>query len=128
MGTVTSVDIAGIRAARAGALDGALLERLPRYYDDIEAAFWGWNDIWLDPRFAAWDIRPLLENISAPILVIQGDNDEYGTIAQIESIEASASNSRSAMLHACRHAPHRDQRDTVLSLITAFVRNDVALG
>ncbi|TMG92089.1 MAG: alpha/beta hydrolase [Betaproteobacteria bacterium] len=74
-----------IRQARLAFLDTELREKLARYHDDVESAFWGWNDIWLNPDFASWSIEALLPEITCPVLTIQGLEDEYGTIEQIET-------------------------------------------
>src|SRR5262249_1569440 len=64
----------------------ALRERLARRHDDVDSAFWGWNDIWLHPAFLAWNIESLLPEITCPVLAIQGLDDEYGTLEQIDRI------------------------------------------
>ena len=117
---VESISIAGAHAARTAATDGPLLNKLARYHDDVDTAFWGWNDIWLAPDFAAWDIRAGLGAITAPILAIQGDGDEYGTVAQVNAIASATRGCRVAVLRGCGHSPPRDQPEIVLSLITSF--------
>ncbi len=58
--------------------------RAGRYHADVDSTFWGWNRIWLDPEFRSWNIEALLPSIRCPVLAIQGEDDEYGTMAQIE--------------------------------------------
>ena len=65
---------------------GPLRERLARHHDDVDSAFWGWNDVWLDPAFRSWDIREEVARITAPLLAIQGEGDEYGTLEQVHGI------------------------------------------
>ena len=96
--------------------------KLGRYHSDADQAFWGWNDIWLDPRFLAWNIEDRLPPIDCPILLLQGADDEYGTRAQLDAIAAQAGGAEIALLKACGHSPHRDQRDAVLERTSAFVR------
>jgi pimeloyl-ACP methyl ester carboxylesterase len=116
--SVTS--IAAARQAYAGG--GGLRERLARYHDDVDSAFWGWNDIWLEPAFRAWDLRPSLPAVRCPTLVIQGEDDEYGTLAQVDAIEAGVSGPvQRLVLAECGHSPQRDQPAVVLAAITAFV-------
>jgi pimeloyl-ACP methyl ester carboxylesterase len=98
-----------------------LRSRLGRYHQDADATFWGWNDIWLDPRFRSWNIESSLDSIACPVLVIQGNNDEYGTIQQIEAIQKRVPSAQIAMLPECGHSPHRDQPEATLSLIVKFL-------
>jgi pimeloyl-ACP methyl ester carboxylesterase len=110
-----------IAAARRAYLDGDLREKLARYHDDVESAFWGWNDIWLHPDFVAWNIEALLPEIACPVLAIQGVDDEYGTMEQLDRIERGVRGARRLELAACGHSPHRDQPDAVLAAVTSFL-------
>ena len=110
-----------IRQARLAFLDTELREKLARYHDDVESAFWGWNDIWLNPDFASWSIEALLPDITCPVLTIQGLEDEYGTIEQIDRIARTVPHLRRLELPRCGHSPHRDQPETVLSAVTSFL-------
>lgn len=98
-----------------------LRSRLGRYHQDADATFWGWNNIWLDPRFRSWNIESSLDSITCPVLVIQGNNDEYGTIQQIEAIQKRVPSAQIAMLPECGHSAHRDQPEATLSLIVKFL-------
>jgi pimeloyl-ACP methyl ester carboxylesterase len=119
---VEDITIAGIEAARTAWRTTDLPQRLGRHHADGERTFWGWNDIWLDPRFRAWNIEEYLAPIAAPILVIQGEDDEYGTKAQVDAIAARACGPvETLMLADCRHSPHRDRPDAVLDAMTAFI-------
>jgi pimeloyl-ACP methyl ester carboxylesterase len=120
---VEDVSVTSIAAAREAYAGGSgLRERLARYHDDVDAAFWGWNDIWLDPAFRAWDVRPSLAAVRCPTLVIQGEDDEYGTLAQVDAIEAGVPGPvQRLVLAPCGHSPHRDQPAAVLAAITGFV-------
>lgn len=75
----------GIRAARHSYLEGSLRDRLARHHADVDNAFWGWNDVWLSPEFAAWSIEDHLSELRAPCLVVQGEDDPYGTLEAISS-------------------------------------------
>ncbi|HEX9466071.1 MAG TPA: alpha/beta hydrolase, partial [Alphaproteobacteria bacterium] len=89
---------------------------------DPDHAFRGWNDIWLDSAFRAWNIEDLVRTIDAPMLLIQGEGDEYGTAAQIHAIRRQAqSDCEAVLLPNCGHSPQRDQPDHALRLIGDFV-------
>jgi len=121
---VEDLTVASIEMARDTYRSSDLGKRLGRYHDDADHAFWGWNDIWLDPAFRAWNIEALLPAIKAPILAIQGEDDEYGTAAQITGIRDRARVPCSVtLLPACRHSPHRDQPGAVLGLLAGFVQS-----
>jgi pimeloyl-ACP methyl ester carboxylesterase len=102
-----------------------LPKRLGRYHDHVEEAFWGWNDIWLDPAFRSWNIEKSLDAIACPVLVIQGADDEYGTMAQVDAIQRRVPSTRSLILPDCGHAPHRDRPDATLEAMAQFVRKPV---
>jgi pimeloyl-ACP methyl ester carboxylesterase len=118
---VEDCSVRSIEAARAAYLETDLRERLSRHHADVDSAFWGWNRIWLDPAFRGWNIEGLLQSIRCPILAIQGMDDEYGTMEQIDSIGRIAANSRLLQLAACGHSPHRDQPQAVLAAAAQFV-------
>jgi pimeloyl-ACP methyl ester carboxylesterase len=120
---VEDVTVASIAAVREAYQKSDLRERMARYHLDPDATFRGWNDIWLDPAFRAWNIEEYLPAISCPVLMIQGLDDEYGTTAQLEAIEHSVATRRveRLMLAACGHAPDRDQTESTLSAIARFV-------
>jgi pimeloyl-ACP methyl ester carboxylesterase len=98
-----------------------LPQRLGRYHDHVDAMFRGWNDIWLDPQFRAWNIEEYLPTITCPVLVIQGEEDEYGTVAHVEAIQREVPGTQALILPRCGHSPHRDQRDLTLQPISKFV-------
>lgn len=99
-----------------------LRHKLGRYHDDVDSAFWGWNRIWLDPAFRAWNIEPEVAQIRAPVLAIQGCDDEYGTLAQIWGIAQRVPGTRLLELPDCAHSPHRDQPDAVVAAAVAFIQ------
>jgi len=119
---VEDVTIASIAAAREAYATTDLRPRLARYHDDVEGAFRGWNDIWLDPRFRDWSIEPYLAAITCPTLVIQGADDEYGTPAQLDAIAAQLGGAvETLLLPDCKHSPHRDQPEATLAAMARFV-------
>jgi len=106
---VEDESVASIAAARTTYLATDLKVRLARYHDDPDSAFWRWNDIWLDPAFRAWNIEDRLPLIRCPVLAVQGEDDEYGTMAQIDGIARRVPHARLVKLPACGHSPQRDQ-------------------
>ncbi|WP_145925399.1 alpha/beta fold hydrolase [Bordetella sp. H567] len=118
---VEDITVRNIEAARRAYLEADLRDKLARYHDDPDSAFWGWNDIWLDPAFRAWNIESALSDIRCPVLALQGTDDNYGSLAQIESIARRAPRATMRVLPDCGHSPHRDQPQTVIEAIKAFV-------
>jgi pimeloyl-ACP methyl ester carboxylesterase len=100
---------------------GVLVEKLGRHHTDAAATFKGWNDIWLDPRFRSWNIEDRLQGVKVPALLIQGEDDEYGTRTQLDTIVAATPASEILLLDHCGHAPHRDHRDAVLEATARFL-------
>lgn len=100
-----------------------LRARLARWHGDVDTAFRGWNDAWLDPDFKFWDIREALETIARPTLVIQGAADQYGTMLQVETAVAlSPAPVVTEILPGVRHSPHREAGDATVAAITRFLR------
>ena len=110
-----------IRAAKAAYEGGDLRARLAKYHRDPDNAFRGWNDAWLAPGFAAWNVGDVIDYWRIPALAIQGVGDQYGTLAQITEIESRAySPVDTLILEDCRHAPHLDQPQAVLDAAAEF--------
>ena len=119
---VEDLSIAGIEQARHAYESTDLRAKLGRYHADADSAFRGWNDIWLSPAFRDWNIESFLPGVACPLLLIQGRDDEYGTLAQLDAIERQVSGHvESVVLADCRHSPHRDQAQTTLGAIVGFV-------
>ena len=118
---VEDISVASIAQTRETYLQTSLREKLARYHADVDSAFWGWNDIWLDPGFRAWNIEALLPQITCPLLAIQGVNDEYGTMAQIDGIRRAVPQAQLVKLDSCGHSPHRDQPQGVIDAVKRFV-------
>jgi pimeloyl-ACP methyl ester carboxylesterase len=119
---VEEISVMSIAQARSAYGESDLAQRLARHHANAESVFWGWNNIWLDPRFRAWNIESFLDPIRCPVLVLQGAQDEYGTLKQVEAIQAKIPSASVVILENCKHAPHRDQRDATLSAIRQFLR------
>jgi pimeloyl-ACP methyl ester carboxylesterase len=120
---VEDVSVHSITQARDAFLTGELRQRLARYHQDVDCAFWQWNDIWLDPAFRSFDIREDCRHIAAPVLAIQGADDPYGTLAQIDGIDLPDTRITHLVLPECGHSPHRDQREAVTRHIAAFAQS-----
>ena len=120
---VEDVSISSIERARQTYLTTDWKVKLARYHRDPDSAFWGWNDIWLDPQFRGWNIEALLPKISTPVLAIQGEDDEYGTMAQVDSIGRHAPAAQLLKLPACGHSPHRDQPRRVTHAVVEFIEH-----
>lgn len=118
---VEKLSVDSIANTRDVYLNTDLKSKLARHHRDPDSAFWGWNDIWLNPAFLAWDIEGLLPQITCPVLAIQGVDDEYGTMAQIDNISAALPATTLLKLAACGHSPHRDQPDTVINAVRQFL-------
>ncbi|MCP5426320.1 MAG: alpha/beta hydrolase [Gammaproteobacteria bacterium] len=118
---VEDISITSIQAARQTYLTTDLRDKLSRYHADVDSAFWGWNDIWLHPDFRAWNIEEYLPRIRCPILAIQGEDDEYGTLEQIDRIARQAPDADLLKLQDCRHSPHRDQPQAVITACAHFI-------
>ncbi len=114
--------VQAIAQAREAYQTTALRERLGRYHADPDSAFWGWNDIWLHPDFLQWNIDAEVATITCPLLAVQGEDDEYGTLEQIERLARHTPRTRLLALPACGHSPHRDQPALLLAAIADFCR------
>jgi pimeloyl-ACP methyl ester carboxylesterase len=100
-----------------------LRERLARYHARVDDAFLGWADIWLEPEFMEWSIEDALDRIEVPMLLIQGRDDEYGTLEQLDRIEARVKGPTSRLvLDDCGHSPHRDREAAAIDAIETFAK------
>lgn len=113
--------IAGIAAARVTFETTEMAERLGRYHDDPVATFRGWNDVWLSAEFRHWNIEDRLSGIQAPTLLVQGTDDDYGTLAQLDAIERGVRGRCTRLVvDGAGHAPHLDASDDVVAAIAEF--------
>jgi pimeloyl-ACP methyl ester carboxylesterase len=120
---VEDLSVESITRAAEQYREGSLKASLERHHgENTECAFWGWNRVWLDPSFRSWNIEEYLPRVTVPVLVIQGAEDEYGTLRQVEAIERGCrAPVRSVILPECGHSPHRERPGRTLSEITLFV-------
>jgi pimeloyl-ACP methyl ester carboxylesterase len=118
---VEDVSVRSIGEARTAFEAGRLRERLARYHADVDGAFWQWNDVWLDPAFRAFDIRLQCLGIEAPVLAIQGEDDPYGTLRQIDEIAPTRGSFVRRVLPQCGQSPHRAQPEESLALVADFL-------
>lgn len=120
---VEDLSLAGVLAAKDAFDGGALRERLARHHADVEATFRGWSEAWLSPSFREWTIEGRLGEISCPILLIQGEEDAYGTLAQLDAIEARvAGPTQRLVLPHIGHSPHLEAPDVVRETVVDFVQ------
>ena len=113
--------VAGAAAARAAYQTGDLRARLARWHSHVDVAFHGWNDAWLDPGFRTWNITDALPLIQVPMLIIQGERDDYGTVRQIAAAEDGCfCPVTSVLLPGVGHQPWREATAATLAVITAF--------
>jgi pimeloyl-ACP methyl ester carboxylesterase len=109
---------------QAAGTPGVFKQRLARYHgENVDATFWGWNDVWLNPDFRSWNIEEYLPTITVPMLLIQGADDRYGTQEQIRKVGSGCSGPvRTVLLADCGHSPHLDQPERAIEAMTKFVR------
>ena len=113
--------LASIAEARQSYETGDLRARLAKYHAHVDSAFRGWNGAWLDPGFRAWNIEEAVSRWRVPALVIQGVDDQYGTLAQVRAVEArSPAPVTTLILDRCRHAPQADQPQATLDAVAGF--------
>jgi pimeloyl-ACP methyl ester carboxylesterase len=98
-----------------------LRQKLARWHADVDNAFRGWNDAWLDPDFRQWDITDVLAYIRVPVLIVQGEDDQYGTVRQVEAAQEECYCPVDvALMPGVRHAPHREAPDALLRVVADF--------
>ncbi len=102
-----------------------LRDRLAKYHGtNVDCAFWGWNGVWLNPEFRRWNLEEFLPGIEVPALVIQGTEDQYGTVAQIRAIESGLSClTKTVMIDQAQHSPHLEQQEATISAIVGFFKS-----
>ena len=120
---VEDLGLASIEKARLAYAESDLRQRLSKYHDDPDSAFWGWNSIWLHPPFRQWSIEDEIGSIDCPLLAVQGLDDEYGTLEQIRGIARRLPQTRTLELANCGHSPHRDQPEALIRATTDFIQH-----
>ncbi|RDU97975.1 alpha/beta fold hydrolase [Trinickia dinghuensis] len=118
---VEEISVQSIAEAKVAYERTDLRNKLGRYHADVDSAFYGWNDIWLNPEFKAWNIVGELRSIDCPLLAVQAEDDHYGTMAQIEAIAQSAKGAQLCKLSIGGHSPHRDASEALNDAVEAFV-------
>jgi pimeloyl-ACP methyl ester carboxylesterase len=117
---VEALTLDSIRATRDNYLRGELRERMSRYHDDVDAAFWGWCDMWLHRDFRAWNLELDATRVTVPALLIQGADDPYGTLAQLDRIEARLRGPVTRLVVPGGHSPHLDAPEQVVEAVSRF--------
>jgi pimeloyl-ACP methyl ester carboxylesterase len=113
---------ASIRRAREEFAAGPLRDKLKRWHVDVDAAFRTWSEPWLSQEFEAWDITEALSYIRVPILIVQGSDDQYGTLKQVEAArEECYCPVETAILEGVGHSPHRDAPEQTLEVVAGFI-------
>lgn len=119
---VEDITVNSIAEAKVAYETSDIATKLGRYHDDVDTTFWGWNNIWLDANFRRWNIEEYLPGIACPVLLIQGENDQYGTTAQLAAIEQRVRGPvQTVLLPRCGHSPHKDQPQATIQAIRRFV-------
>ena len=119
--------IASIAEAKKAYETGDLRQRLSRWHADVDNAFKGWNGAWLDPEFRKWNITEFLAYIRVPVLIVQGEDDQYGTVKQIEAAQQECyCPVEIALLPGARHSPQREAAEVTLKAISDFVTRVLA--
>jgi len=121
---VEDLSIESIEQVRETYLNTDLKQRLSRYHDDPDSAFWGWNRIWLAPEFRHWNIESEITTIACPVLALQGLDDEYGTLQQVYGIQRRLPQTQVVELADCGHSPQRDQGEALIEMAVRFVDAD----
>lgn len=122
---VESMCLTSISRARETYLASDMRQKLRRYHDDPDRAFWLWNNVWLDPEFRNWNIEQVLPAVRCPVLAIQGSQDEYGTMEQLDRVARAIPQTEQLRLTECGHSPHRDQPSAVLDATVQWIRQRV---
>jgi pimeloyl-ACP methyl ester carboxylesterase len=118
---VEDVTVAAIAAAGEAYGTTGLRARLAAYHDDVDGVFWGWNEVWRSSGFRRWDIRELLPGIAVPVLALQGEDDEYGSLAQLDAIERGVRGPfERHVVPAAGHVLHTGDTDRLVRTVARF--------
>ncbi len=123
---VEDISMRSIAQAKIAYAATDLPAKLGRHHAEPDATFAGWNDIWLDARFRDWNIEAYADRVRVPVLLIQGEADEYGTTAQLDAIAARIAGTQMLMVAGAGHSLHRDEPELVLARVATFVDGLVA--
>jgi pimeloyl-ACP methyl ester carboxylesterase len=120
---VEDVSVSSIAAIRQAYETTDLRSKLSRWHQNVDNAFYGWNDAWLDPDFRRWDISDYLAYIRVPVAILQGEDDQYGTVRQIEiAREECYCPVDTTLIPSSGHSPHREAAELTLATVSEFVR------
>ncbi|MFZ0765971.1 alpha/beta fold hydrolase [Bradyrhizobium sp.] len=120
---VEDVSVASIAGIKQTYETTDLRSKLARWHRDVDNAFYGWNDAWLDPDFRRWDISEYLAYVRVPVAILQGEDDQYGTIRQIEiAKEECYCPVDVTVIPGAGHSPQREAAELTLVTISEFVR------
>ena len=123
------ISVQSIAAAKINYEQNTLRQGLEKYHGkNTDNAFYGWNDVWLNPVFMQWNIEKYLKHISVPVLALQGKQDQYGTAEQLAAIESGVPDVTTHLMDDCRHTPHFEQLDMTLDLMTGFIKTLLKQG
>jgi pimeloyl-ACP methyl ester carboxylesterase len=117
---VEPMTVTAIEEARERFADGDLRDRMARHHADVDAAFWGWCGVWLDPAFRDWTLDAEAARLTAPALLVQGVDDPYGSLAQLDRIVAQAPGTPERVHTRGGHSPHLDDPEATLDAIAAL--------
>jgi len=112
--------VAAISETRDAYVGEGLRDRMARHHDDPDAAFWGWCDVWLDPAFRSWSLERDAEGVTAPLLLIHGADDPYGTLEQLDRIEARVRGSSKRVVLPGGHSPHLEHQQLIVDAVSEF--------
>jgi pimeloyl-ACP methyl ester carboxylesterase len=117
------ITIQGIREAREAYETTGIREKLARYHGrNVDWAFWSWCNVWLSPEFRDWNVERYLPGITVPVLVLQGEDDHYGSVAQVDAIARQVSGpAETVMIPDCGHSPYLEQPEATLDAMAAFI-------
>jgi pimeloyl-ACP methyl ester carboxylesterase len=118
---VEEVCVSEIARVRESYVSGELKQRMQSHHRDPDAAFFGWSEVWLDPEFRKWDIRELVACVDAPMLLIQGTADQFGTLTQLDEIERLAPGPVQRLQLDCRHAPFVQRAEETVDAVARFI-------
>jgi len=118
---VEDVTVRGVMEAGVAYRGADLKQKLSRYHRDPDGIFYAWHNMWIDPQFKDWNIESYLSAICCPVLLIQGEHDGYGTVAQLEAIRSHRPESEMFLLEGCGHSPYREKPEVTLHRIAQFV-------
>jgi pimeloyl-ACP methyl ester carboxylesterase len=122
---VEDITVQGVKDALNAYRTTNLQERLQKYHGDkVDTIVKAWTEIWLSDQFRTWNIEPLLKNIACPLLFVQGENDEYGSLDQVDKTVTQVSgNSEKFIIPNVGHTPHKETPEIVLNKATEFVNS-----